>query len=92
MSRSVENQRSRLVAALTLLSLCQDFFLFWANLFAGLANLTNGVCSFFKALSQSAINFSNTFLRAYRATDAKYEALTGDSFSSETAGADEDDE
>ena len=90
MSRSVENQRARLVAALTLLSLVQDFFLLWANLFAGLANLVNGLCSFFKALSQAAQNFSNTFLFAYKATDAKYQALTGSSFT--PAGAEEDED
>ena len=80
MSRSVENERTRLVTVLFLASLAQDFFLFWANLFAGLANATNGVNSLFKAVSQGFLNFANTFRHLWADQDQKYEVLTGRSF------------
>jgi hypothetical protein len=73
--RSVERERARLVAALTITSLIQDIFLVGANLFAGLAN----VCS---AMAQAHTNFSNTFLFLYRDQANKYLDLTGITYAS----------
>jgi hypothetical protein len=87
-SRSVENQRARIVWLLMLSSLLQDVCLLFANLFGGLANLTNGVSSLWKGLAQGSINFSNTFLFLWKDQNEKYQALTGRSFGGMNTPAD----
>lgn len=92
MSRSVENQRARLVTLLMVASLAQDFFLFWANLFAGLANAVNGVNALLKAVSQGFLNFSNTFRHLWLDQDRKYQGLTGTTFGYQPPVETEDEE